>query len=71
MVVVESSFINVSCGAIRKNPWPGHGETIVGHLELFQDSDILVYFMVAITGYVPIIIIENSERRMSELVPDA
>lgn len=71
VVVVESSLINVLGGAIRKHSRPGYGETIMGHLKLLQYSNILFYFMIAIAGYVPIVIIEHSERSVSKLVPDA
>lgn len=71
IVVVESSLINVLGGAFRKHPRPGYGETIMGHLKLLQYSNILVNFVVTVAGYVPIIIIEHSERSVSKLVPDA
>lgn len=71
VVVVESSLIDVLGRAIRKHPWPGYGETIMGHLKLLQHSNILFYFMVTVAGYVPIVIIEHSERSVSKLVPDA
>lgn len=71
VVIVESSLINVLCGAIRKHPRPGYGETIMSYFKLLQYSNILFHFMVTVTGYVPIVIIEHSERSMSKRVPDA
>lgn len=71
MVVAESSLIDVLGGAIRKHPWPGYGETIMGHLKLLQYSDVLLYFIVTVAGYVAVVIIEHSERSVSKLVPDA
>lgn len=71
VVVVQSGLIYFSGGAIGENPWPGYGKTIMGHLKLLQYSNILVYLVVTVTGYVPIVVIEHSERSVSKLVPDA
>lgn len=71
VVVVESSLVDVLGGAIRKHPRPRYGETIMRHLKLLQYSNILFYFVVTVARYVPIIIIEHSERSVSKLVPDA
>ncbi len=71
VVIVESSLINVLGSTIRKHSWPGYGETIMGHLELLQYSNILFYLMVAVAGYVTIVVIENSERSVSKLIPYA
>lgn len=71
VVVVESRLIYVLGGTIRKNPRPGYGETIMSHLKLLQYSNILFHFMVTVAGYIPIVIIENTERSVSEFVPYA
>lgn len=57
VVIVESGFINVVGGAIREHPGPGDGETIMGHFKLLQDGNILFHFVVAVAGYVSIVII--------------
>lgn len=71
LVVVESSVVDVIGGAIRKHPRPGYGETVMGHLKLLQHSNIFLYFIVTVTGYVPCVIIEHPERSVSKRVPDA
>lgn len=71
VVVVQSRLIDVFGGAIREHPRPRYGEAIMGHLKLLQYSNILFYFIITVTGYVPIVIIEDSERSVCKLVPDA
>lgn len=57
VVIVESSLINMLGGAIREHPGPGDGETIMGHFKLLQDGNILFHFVVAVAGYVSVVII--------------
>lgn len=71
VVIVESSLINMLCGAIRKHPGPGYGKTVMSHFKLLEYSNILFHFIVTVTSYVSIVIIEHSERSMSKCVPDA
>ena len=60
MVVVQSSFIDVVVGAIRKHPGPGYGEAIVGYLQLLQHLHILVNVIVTITSNITIVTFVHS-----------
>ena len=71
MVVVETGLVDVLVGAVREHSGPGDGETIVGHLQFLQHNHILLYLVVAVTSYVPCVVVGHSERGVGELVPNA
>ena len=71
MVVVQSGFVNVVVGAIRKHSGPGYREAIVGHPQLLQHLHILVNLVVTVTSNIGILTVVCSQRGVGKLVPDA
>ena len=71
MVVVQTGLVDVFVGAVGEHSGPGDGETIVGHLQFPQYSHIFLYLVVAVTSYVPCVVVEHSEWGVGKLVPYA